>query len=90
MQNYKFSRFQAEADRGWELTGEINKTIEEQELSREVNEQRLIDLEEANMQIMKNIKRLRAAVKTYEGTVKHLQDVIKSTAQGGQQTQFMF
>lgn len=71
------------------MSEEINRAVEQNEYTREVNENQLINMEEANMKIMKNIKRLRAAVKTYEGTVKHLQDMIKSSTTGAQ-NQFFF
>lgn len=62
-----------EAARGRMLSDQINAVNEQTELFQHVNEDSILKTEEANIAIMRNIKRLQMAIKQYETRLHQLQ-----------------
>lgn len=63
---------QEESLRGKFLAAQINAISEQTEQFMHVNEDLLTTTEEANMKIMRSIKRLSAAIKNYETRIADL------------------
>ncbi|KAJ8966039.1 hypothetical protein NQ317_009900 [Molorchus minor] len=81
-----------EALRGKFLAAQINAVSEQTEQFVHVNDDMIKTSEEANMKILRNIKRLSGAVKQYETRIKSLREIAESTqkvsAKTSQQTFF--
>lgn len=65
------------------MAADINAVNEQMEVYMQVNEESVRKTEDVNMGIMKNIKRLRGAVKQYEGRLQQLQAMAKAAAKSG-------
>lgn len=71
------------------LAAHINVVNEQTELYMQVNEKSIKNVEAANMDIMKNIKRMRAAINQYEGRLQQLQAMSETAgAPSGAQSYF--
>lgn len=82
---------QAEADRGHDLAVQINNVVEQTEMYQQVNDDSILKVEEANMKLMTNIKRLQGAVNQNENRLKQIQNMIEADQkEGGAQQFFIF
>lgn len=61
-----------EAERGRILSEQINALNVQSEVYSQITECSIIKTEEANMEIMKNIKRMKAAVTQYENRIAQM------------------
>lgn len=82
--------FQEEAARGFYLSKQINNINEETEIYTQVTEDSILRLEEANMNIMKNVKKLKAAVKQHETRLTQLQQLATKQPAKGTSEMFIF
>lgn len=64
-----------EAEIGRCLTEEINHLNAQSEIMHQVTNDNLLKKEEANITIMRNIKRIRLAIQQYEGRLMQLQAI---------------
>lgn len=82
---------QEEAEKGKQLAAHINAVNEQTEMYMQVNADSVKNLEAMNMEIMGNIKRMRAAIKQHEGRLQQLKAMSQTTgAKAGQQSYFFF
>lgn len=66
---------------------------EQTEIYQQVNDESIVKAEENNMAIMRNIKRLQAAIKQNQGTLLQLQTMAQAKANqasSSQSTMFFF
>ncbi|KAJ8970893.1 hypothetical protein NQ314_000980 [Rhamnusium bicolor] len=78
-----------EALRGKFLAAQINAVSEQTEKFIHVNDEMITKTEETNMKIMRNIKRLSAAVRQYESRISDLKSMAANRKKSGQVAFFM-
>ncbi|KAK9873406.1 hypothetical protein WA026_022465 [Henosepilachna vigintioctopunctata] len=78
----KQKEVEEEAVHGQELAAEINAVAYQTDLYMHINDETIRKTEESNMAVIKNLKRLSAAVQQYENRIATLKNVGKTTISG--------
>ncbi|XP_045476907.1 uncharacterized protein LOC123682369 [Harmonia axyridis] len=82
----KQKEVEEEAAHGQELAAEINAVANQTDLYMHINDETIRKTEETNIAIMKNLKRLRAAVQQYENRIATLKNMGKTSIQTASQS----